>query len=151
MRLGRDLGSGLGLLIAGAALTYSAADFGIGTLLRPRTGFLSFYLGLIILGAAAVLIVQALAAREDESFLGALRGSTGTLRILLPILVWSLTVDRLGFLLGTFLLMWWLFADAAGGLLSLKPIGWSVLATAATWLLFERVLGAGLPPMRLFG
>lgn len=151
MRLGRDFGSGLVLLAGGAVLTWQAYDLGIGTLLRPRTGFLSFYLGLIVLGAAMVLILQSLKPAPDEpGLLPSLRGTGGTLRILLPILAWCLVVDTTGFIPATFVLMWWLFAGASGSLTSWRPMGWSALATATTWLVFERLLGAGLPPMRFF-
>jgi hypothetical protein len=71
--------------------------------------------------------------------------------MLVPMLVFCLVLERIGFLLAGFALMWWLFAVAGGGFRSPRPALYSLLTTAATWLLFDRLLGSGLPGLPSLG
>jgi putative tricarboxylic transport membrane protein len=141
----RDVWSGALLLAVGGAVAAAAASHQVGSLARPGPGFLGFYVGLVIVVMGAGVLIGALRAGAMPSLAQSLAGMRSAPAMIVPMLAFCLLLERIGFLLAGFLLMWWLFAVAGGGFRSPRPALYGLLATAGTWLLFDRLLGSGLP------
>jgi hypothetical protein len=97
------------------------------------------------------VLIGGLRAAAMPSLVESLAGMRSAPAMILPMVVFCLLLERIGFLLASFLLMWWLFAAAGGGIRSPRPALYSVIATTATWLLFDRLLGSGLPGLPSLG
>lgn len=143
--LRRDVWSGALLVAVGGAIAASAASHQIGTLARPGSGFLGFHVGLVIVVMGVGVLVGALRAPAMPSLVESLAGMGRAPAMLVPMAVFCLLLERIGFLLAGGALMWWLFAVAGDGFRSPRPVIYSALATGAVWVLFDRVLGSGLP------
>jgi hypothetical protein len=142
----QDVWSGALLGIIGAAITAGAAKIGVGTLASPDSGFLSFYLGLVLLAVGGGIAVNGLRATEGaKDIRESLRGWSLLLPVVAALIAYSLILERTGFLISTFVLLWWLLAFARRSFLSPGPAVWAAAITGATYLVFETLLGAGLP------
>ncbi|MBX9590768.1 MAG: tripartite tricarboxylate transporter TctB family protein [Hyphomonadaceae bacterium] len=145
MRTGEILAAAFWLAIA-LGIVWSGSDLGLGSLRDPGSGFMIFWVGVVMTGlSAAALIV---AARQPA---GAALTSLwqGTRWWLVPYVVallalYAWLMPQVGFLAGTAVLLFILFAtiDRQGWL---TPLLGAVLITAAAYIVFHRWLGTQLP------
>jgi hypothetical protein len=142
-----DVWSGALLVAVGAAIAAAALQLGLGSLSRPGAGFLGFYVGLVIAVMGAAVLAGALRADAAPSLAESLAGLRSAPAMVVPMLVFCLLLERTGFLFAGSLLMWWLFSVSFGSFRSIRPILYGAIATGATWLLFDRLLGSGLPAL----
>jgi hypothetical protein len=143
--LRRDVWSGALLVAIGGAIAAAAVAHQIGSLARPGSGFLGFFVGLVIAVMGGGVVIGALRAAAMPSLVDSLAGMRSAPAMILPMVAFCLLLERIGFLLSGLLVMWWLFAAAGGGFRSPWPVLSAVVVTGATWLLFDRLLGSGLP------
>lgn len=143
----RDVWSGILMLLAGGAIAVSAVGLGIGALSRPGAGFLGFYVGLAIFLLGGAVLFGALCAADAPSMAHAMAGVGHAPAMLMPMLVFCLMLETVGFLIAGLILMWWLFAVSYGTVRSPKPVLYGIGAVAGVWLLFDRLLGTNLPPL----
>jgi putative tricarboxylic transport membrane protein len=117
----------------------------VGGLHNPGPGFLPFYTAILLGLLALISLLQTL--KESEGSASEIWGGIqfGKLAILLGTLfLYVFLLDRLGFLLGTFLLLLVLFRIV-------EPYSWkivlfsSLLTTAATYFFFVILLESRLP------
>jgi putative tricarboxylic transport membrane protein len=145
MRTGEILAALFWLAIA-IGVTWSGSDLGLGSLRDPGSGFMIFWIGVVMTGLS--LGVLAAAARQPA---GAALASLwhGTRWWLVPYVVvllalYAWLMPQAGFLAGTVVLLFVLFMtiDRQGWLA--PPVG-AVLVTAAAYVVFHRWLGTQLP------
>jgi putative tricarboxylic transport membrane protein len=117
----------------------------VGGLHNPGPGFLPFYTAILLGLLALISLLQTLKGAKGSAseIWGGIQ--FGKLAILLGALfLYVFLLDRLGFLLGTFLLLLVLFRIV-------EPYGWktvlfsSLLTTAGTYLFFVLLLESRLP------
>lgn len=148
-----DLASGLFWLAAGLAVAWAGWDLELGALSDPGSGFLVFWMGVIIAGLAAIVLVQALRRVPTGETLAARWAGVRWFKVvvvvaLLAAYAWAL--PRVGFVAGTAVLLVLLFK-------AVEPQRWWVatVAAAATTLIADLVfrvwLGAQLPAGTLWG
>ncbi len=110
----RDVWSGALLVAIGGAIAAAAAHQ-IGSLARPGSGFLGFFVGLVIAVMGGGVLIGALRAAAMPSLVDSLAGMRSAPAMILPMVAFCLLLERIGFLLSGLLVMWWLFAAAGGG------------------------------------
>lgn len=137
-----DRWTGLFFVLFSTYICVESLRLGLGTFHRPGAGFISFYCG-IVLGVLSLILLCLGFLRnvEEEASLGNWRR---ILLLLVAILVFTLLLEKLGFLPSTFLLI----------LLVLKGVerrGWgfslgvALLVAVASYVVFNTLLKADLP------
>lgn len=132
-------------LVLSTAVCVESWSLKVGGLHNPGPGFLPFYTAILLGLLALISLLQTL--KESEGSASEIWGGIqfGKLAILLGTLfLYVFLLDRLGFLLGTFLLLLVLFRIV-------EPYSWkivlfsSLLTTAATYFFFVILLESRLP------
>ena len=132
-------------LVLSTAVCVESWRLKVGGLHNPGPGFLPFYTAILLGFLALISLVQTLKGPEGSA--SEIWGGIhyGKLAILLGALfLYVLLLDRLGFLLGTFLLLLVLFRIV-------EPYGWktvllsSLLTIGGTYLFFVILLESRLP------
>jgi putative tricarboxylic transport membrane protein len=132
-------------LVLSTAVCVESWSLKVGGLHNPGPGFLPFYTAILLGLLALISLLQTL--KESEGPASEIWGGIqfGKLAILLGTLfLYVFLLDRLGFLLGTFLLLLVLFRIV-------EPYGWktillsSLLTTGGTYLFFVILLESRLP------
>lgn len=132
-------------LVLSTAVCVESWSLKVGGLHNPGPGFLPFYTAILLGFLALISLLQTL--KESEGSASEIWGGIqfGKLAILLGALfLYVFLLDRLGFLLGTFLLLLVLFRIV-------EPYGWktillsSLLTVAGTYLFFVILLESRLP------
>ena len=132
-------------LVLSTAVCVESWSLKVGGLHNPGPGFLPFYTAILLGLLALISLLQTLKGAKGSAseIWGGIQ--FGKLSILLGALfLYVLLLDRLGFLLGTFLLLLVLFRIV-------EPYGWktvlfsSLLTTVGTYLFFVILLESRLP------
>jgi putative tricarboxylic transport membrane protein len=140
----RDVLSGLFWLLVGGYVAYSGWDLELGSIGDPGSGFMFFWVGVIMMALSLAVVVTSVrvSGTEAAAWAGARWSRVGFVLLMLVAYAWLL--PWLGFLATTTLVMFALFKGvepqrwdvAIGG-----AIGSSLLA----YLIFKVWLGAQLP------
>ena len=135
-------------LAMGLISIYGSLLLGLGSMREPGSGFLSFLAGCFICIMAVVVLVQSFIQREEvRTKLASLWEGVNWRRpmiITLLVLGFVLFLEKLGFILSSFLLLFIL-------LKSVEKFSWSkailipVLTMGCTYLIFDFFLKATLP------
>ncbi len=119
---------------------------GIGTFGRPGAGFLPFWSALILGMLATVLVIKSIAVRRarSETVQFSRKGKREKVILTLAILlVYTLFMERVGYLVSTFVLMVVLY-KIAGRRLWMQVLR-AVVTVFATYIVFHVWLGVQLP------
>ena len=143
----KDILSSLFWLAAGFGVCYGGYDLELGTLRDPGSGFMFFWVGVIMVGLSLAVLVKAVRMKPDQKGGGLLRGEVRWAKILsvLAVLVlYAYVFPHLGFILSTVLLLLFLFK-------AVEPQKWSwavlgaVISTLTAYGVFQLWLGTQLP------
>lgn len=132
------------LLVSAFYLYYTLTNYKVGTLRLPKEGFMPLLLGVGMVAISGFLTVQAFLGKGDAAHVkldiswwrfGAIVGVS---------LLYALTLNFLGYFLGTFLFLVMILklARVEG---TVKPLVISVLSAASFYLIFKVALGVMLP------
>ena len=113
---------------------------GTGTMKEPGAGFLSLAMGLVLAAFSLVLIFRGWKPSKGP----AVKHSAKTIIALAALFIYSLIMDKIGFIVATFLLVLVLFHLAQRRTWWVL-LGMSVLVTAVAYLLFGVVLKVYFP------
>jgi putative tricarboxylic transport membrane protein len=142
---GRDVASGAVWLLIGAFVAWSGWDLELGAVNDPGSGFMLFWVGLVMIVLSLAVVLPAL--RPVTVPAAALWGGTRWSRVgyvLVALIVYAWLLPRLGFLLTTALVMLFLFKVV-------EPQRWwvavagAVLSALIAYVVFKVWLGAQLP------
>jgi putative tricarboxylic transport membrane protein len=143
---GADVASALVWLAVGAGVLWSGLTLELGSVSDPGSGFLLFWIGVIMVGLAAAILVSALRRPGEASapplFAGLAWGKA--LVVVATLWAYALALPWLGFLLTTAAALVVLFK-------AVEPQRWWIAVTGATasalaaYLVFKVWLGAQLP------
>ena len=136
---------GLFWLVLGGAIAWAGRDLGLGKLHEPGSGFMLFWLGLIMMAlAASVVASAALGGGPPISSLWSGTRWGKVLTVVAVLLVFAFAFEAVGFIPGAFalLLVLMFFVD---------PVNWkiaipvSVLAVVGVWAAMTKWLKIQLP------
>ena len=147
----KDVLSSLFWMILGVGICYGGIDLELGTLNNPGSGFMIFWLGLIMVGLSLAILLQAMKqAMNEKSPSGDIRLLWSEVRwkkviyVLIALSIYAFVFIHLGFLLSTTILLVFLFKG-------IEPQRWSVailsavFSVLASYVLFQRWLGTQFP------
>jgi putative tricarboxylic transport membrane protein len=139
----KDVLSGLLFVAVALAGLWISRDYPIGTALRMGTGYVPRLLCWILLGLGVLILVQGLREAQTERVLSF--GDTSAWRpvvfVTSSLVIFGLTIERLGLVLSIFLLIA-VGAVAARGLRPLETLLAAVVLIVLSWAIF--ILGLGL-------
>ena len=128
----------------GILLCYGAIRLGVGSANEPGSGFIFFWSGLILVILSLIACAEALRDGEEASpGIGALNWRKIIL-VLLALLLYAFSLERLGFVLTTFLLLSFLLGLIEGAHWG-KALGVASAAALASFAVFELWLKIRLP------
>ncbi|MEW6114059.1 MAG: tripartite tricarboxylate transporter TctB family protein [Thermodesulfobacteriota bacterium] len=143
----RDIVASIFWLLVGAGLIYEGYRAELGTLQEPGSGFLIFWMGIVIVGLSLLLLFITLfkpapAEEHPSPWFGP--GLSKVLVISIALLLYAYALIPLGFLLTTFLFMFFLFK--AINLQSwVVSISGAVISSLVIYLVFSCWLAVQLP------
>ena len=145
MRTADLLSAGLWILV-GAYFIYAGKSLDLGELRDPGSGFMIFWVGILMVALSAAVFVAALFRPVTHKFGELWTGSNNwrVVRFVLALCVYAVLLPWLGFLLTTVMLLVVLFR-------AVEPTPWwltvslALAATAVCELVFHRWLGIQLP------
>ena len=129
----------------GGLIGYAGARLGVGSLNDPGSGFIFFWSGVILAALSMGLFVSTAWSKHEVAGGGRAGVRWGpVLIIFMGLLGYALLLERLGFLLSTFLLMAFLMR-----MIAVKRwyevVGFALAVTASSYGLFEWWLKTRLP------
>lgn len=143
----KDILSSLFWLAMGFGVCYGGYDLELGTLRDPGSGFMFFWVGVIMIGLSLAVLVKAIRMKPDQKGVGLLRGEVRwakILSVLAALVLYAYVFTYLGFILSTVLLLLFLFK-------AVEPQKWSwavmgaVISTLTAYGVFQLWLGSQLP------
>jgi putative tricarboxylic transport membrane protein len=128
----------------GILLSYGATGLGVGSATEPGSGFIFFWSGLILVILSLVAFAESRRDSEEAHLgIGALSWRK-IVFVLLALLLYAFFLEKLGFVLTTFVLMSFLLAMIEGKHWS-KSLGVAGAAALGSYAIFELWLKIRLP------
>ena len=143
----KDIFSSLFWMAVGLGVCWGGYDLDLGTLHDPGSGFMFFWVGLIMIGLSLSVLLGALRMKPDPQGLRHLWEEIRwrkILSVLLALFLYGYVFTRVGFILSTIPLLIFLFK-------AVEPQKWSwavlgaVLSTLTAYGVFQLWLGSQLP------
>lgn len=143
----QDILSSLFWMALGMGVCYGGYDLELGTLRDPGSGFMFFWVGIIMVGLSASILIRALKMKaevERVSILGKDIRWKKILAVLAVLFLYAYAFTSLGFILTTGLLLLFLFK-------AVEPQKWSwavlgaIVSTLTAYGVFQLWLGSQLP------
>jgi putative tricarboxylic transport membrane protein len=144
----RDIISSIFWLSIGLGVCYGGYNLEIGTLQDPGSGFLFFWLGIIMMGLSLSILIGAM---KERAVPGELKRVLWTeirwrkiVSVLIALFLYAYVFSFLGFILSTFLMLTFLFK-------AVEPQRWSwailgaIISTLTAYGIFQLWLGSQLP------
>ncbi len=142
----QDLFSSLFWMALGAGVCYGGYDLELGTLRDPGSGFLFFWLGIIVMGLSLIVFVQAVGKSEAVGIGGLFAGVQWgkIVLVLIALSLYAYLFETLGFIPATILLLIFLFKAIEPQRWSIAVLG-AVVSSLAAYVVFQVWLGSQLP------
>ena len=143
----RDLFSSLFWMVIGAGVSYGGYGLELGTLHDPGSGFIFFWVGLIMMGLSLSIFIRAL---KEKGKAGEMRLIWSEVQwkkivsVLVALFLYGYFFQTLGFILSAALLLVFLFK-------AVEPLRWSVailgavVSSLVAYVVFQVWLGSQLP------
>jgi len=143
----KDLISSLFWMALGAGVCYGGIDLELGTLHDPGSGFMFFWLGIIMVGLSFSIGLRAMRAKAGKEGLKEIWAHgqwRKIISVLLALSLYAYSFNFLGFILGTVFLLLFLFKSVEPQRWSVAVLG-AILSTLTAYLVFQKWLGTQLP------
>ncbi len=143
----RDLFSSLFWLAMGAGVCYGGYDLELGTLHDPGSGFMFFWVGLIMVGLSLSIFIRAL---KEKGKAGEMRLIWSEVQwkkivsVLVALFLYGYFFQTLGFILSAALLLVFLFKAVEPQRWSVAILG-AVVSSLVAYVVFQVWLGSQLP------
>jgi len=139
--------SGIFWLIFAVIVSIESRRMGLGTLHQPGPGFLFFWAGILLAIMSLIILIRARITRKKAGTRGLIFGGQKIgkiILVLISVFLYVLLMEKLGFIVVTFLLFLFLL-----GIVEKKDWGLTILTslgvTVAAYLIFETALQSQLP------
>ena len=143
----KTIAAGAGTLFwvaAGLLACYGATRLGLGSVTDPGAGFIFFWSGLLLVILSLIVLADSLRSSEDTVREMGEMNWTKIALVLLSLLLYAYFLERLGFVLTTFVLMTFLLG-CVEGTNWFRSLGVAGAAALASYGLFELWLKIRLP------
>lgn len=139
--------SGIFWFIFAVIVTIESRRMGLGALHRPGPGFLFFWAGILLAIMSLIILIRAWITQKEAGAGGFIFGGQNVGKIVLVLIslfLYVLLMERLGFIVVTFLLFLFLLGivEKRGWVLTILT---SLGVTVAAYLIFETALQSQLP------
>ena len=138
---------GIFWLVFAVIVSIESRRMGMGTLHRPGPGYLFFWAGILLAIMSLIILIRAWIAKKDAGagvsiFWG--QNITKIVMVLIPVFLYALLMETLGFIVVSFLLFLILLGvvEKKGWMFSILT---SLAVTVAAYLIFETALQSQLP------
>lgn len=147
MKRTKTFAAGLSALFwvaVGLLTCYGATRLGLGSVTEPGAGFIFFWSGLILVILSLIVLADSIRSSEDPvREMGEMNWAKIAL-VLLSLLLYAFFLERLGFVLTTFVLMSFLLG-CIEGINRVRSVGVAGAAALASYAIFELWLKIRLP------
>jgi putative tricarboxylic transport membrane protein len=143
----RDIFSSLFWMLVGVGICWGGYDMKLGTLHNPGSGFIFFWVGVIIVVLSLIILIQAIGREPTMGEMKSLLSGIGWKKIipvLLALFLYGYAFLFLGFILCTVLVLIFLFKIVEPQKWSIAIIG-AILSSLSAYLVFQVWLGSQLP------
>jgi putative tricarboxylic transport membrane protein len=143
----KDIISSLFWMIVGAGVCYGGVDLELGTLHDPGSGFIFFWVGLIMVGLSLSIFIRAL---KEKGKAGEMRLIWSEVQwkkivsVLVALFLYGYFFQTLGFILSAALLLVFLFKAVEPQRWSVAILG-AVVSSLVAYVVFQVWLGSQLP------
>lgn len=145
---GRNLISSIFWMALGAGICYGGYDLEVGTLNDPGSGFLFFWMGIIMIGLSIGIFIRAI---KETAVPGEFKKVFWTeirlvkiISVLAALALYAYVFTFLGFILSTVLLLIFLFKVVEPQTWTMAILG-AVISTLTAYAVFHLWLGSQLP------
>jgi putative tricarboxylic transport membrane protein len=148
----KDFFSSLFWMSMGIAICYGGYDLGLGAAHAPGSGYIFFWLGIIMMGLSLAVLVQSVRLGPK---VGEMKAIWSMIRwphvsVTLSLVIYGYLFYYLGFVLSSFLLLLFLFKAVEPQKWSVAILG-AILTALVAYLVFQVWLGTTLPAGLLEG
>ena len=144
----RDIISSIFWLTMGMGVCYGGYELELGTLNDPGSGFLFFWVGIIMIGLSLSILIRAM---KETAVPGELKRVLWTeirwkkiVSVLVALFLYAYVFTFLGFIVSTFLLLTFLFKVVEPQKWSWAILG-AIISTLTAYGIFQLWLGSQLP------
>ncbi len=143
----KDIISSLFWMIVGAGVCYGGVDLELGTLHDPGSGFIFFWVGLIMVGLSLSIFIRALKEKGKAGEMKLIWSEVQWKKIvsvLVALFLYGYFFQTLGFILSAALLLVFLFKAVEPQRWSVAILG-AVVSSLVAYVVFQVWLGSQLP------
>ncbi|MGB9698977.1 MAG: tripartite tricarboxylate transporter TctB family protein [Thermodesulfobacteriota bacterium] len=143
----RDALSGLFWMAIGLGVCWGGVDLELGTLHDPGSGFIFFWVGIIMIGLAAAILIRGIREKSPAAELRTIFAHVQWKKVLFvlgALIAYALTFYHLGFVLTTIFFLIFLFKAIEPQRWSIA-IGGAILSALTAYAVFHWWLGTQLP------
>jgi putative tricarboxylic transport membrane protein len=143
----KDALSGLFWMIIGLGVCWGGIDLELGTLHDPGSGFIFFWVGIIMIGLAAAVFIKGIREKSPDTKLKAIFAQVQWKKVLFvfgALIAYALTFYHLGFVLTTIFFLLFLFKAIEPQRWSIA-IGGAIVSALTAYAVFHWWLGTQLP------
>ena len=143
----QDIISSLFWMVIGAGVCYGGYDLELGTLRDPGSGFMFFWVGIIMMGLSLSLLIGAM---REKSKTGEMKLIWSEVRwkkiisVIIALFLYAYAFNTLGFIFCTTIILIFLFKAVEPQRWSVAVLG-AILSTLSAYLVFQLWLGSQLP------
>ena len=134
-------------MLIGAGVCYGGYDLELGTLRDPGSGFMFFWVGIIMMGLSLSLLIRAM---REKSKTGEMKLIWSEVRwkkimsVIIALFLYAYAFNTLGFIFCTTIILIFLFKAVEPQRWSVAVLG-AILSTLSAYLVFQLWLGSQLP------
>ena len=134
-------------MVIGAGVCYGGYDLELGTLRDPGSGFMFFWVGIIMMGLSLSLLIRAI---REKSKSGEMKLIWSEVRwkkiisVIIALFLYAYAFNTLGFIFCTTIILIFLFKAVEPQRWSVAVLG-AILSTLSAYLVFQLWLGSQLP------
>lgn len=142
-----DIISSLFWVAIGAGVCYEGYDLELGTLHDPGSGFMFFWVGIIMMGLSLSILIRAMREKTKAGEMKLVWSEVQWKKIVLVIIalfLYAYAFNTLGFIFCTTLILIFLFKAVEPQRWSVAILG-AILSTLTAYLVFQLWLGSQLP------
>jgi len=143
----KDALSGLFWMIIGLGVCWGGLDLELGTLHDPGSGFIFFWVGIIMIGLAAAVFIKGIREKSPDTKLKAIFAQVQWKKVFFvfgALIAYALTFYHLGFVLTTIFFLLFLFKAIEPQRWSIA-IGGAIVSALTAYAVFHWWLGTQLP------
>ncbi len=134
-------------MVIGAGVCYGGYDLELGTLRDPGSGFMFFWVGIIMMGLSLSLLIRAIREKSKTGEMKLIWSEVQwkkILSVIIALFLYAYAFNTLGFIFCTTIILIFLFKAVEPQRWSVAVLG-AILSTLSAYLVFQLWLGSQLP------